>query len=56
MYFNEDHEALRETVRRFVDREINPNVDKWEVEGTPLHDLFKKLADLGLMGIRYDEK
>jgi citronellyl-CoA dehydrogenase len=56
LYFNEDHEALRETVRRFVDREINPKVDKWEEEGTPLHDLFKKLAGLGLMGIRYDEK
>jgi citronellyl-CoA dehydrogenase len=38
-----------------VDKEINPNVDAWEEQGLiPLHDLFKKMGDLGLLGIRYD--
>jgi len=55
LYFNEDHEQLRRTVRSFVDREINPHVDAWEARGLiPLHDLFKKMGDLGLLGIRYD--
>jgi len=57
MYFNEEHNALRHLVKKFVDKEINPHVDEWEAEGgTPLHDLFKKMGDLGLLGIRYDPK
>jgi citronellyl-CoA dehydrogenase len=57
MYFNEEHNVLRATVKRFVDKEVNPNVDRWEKEGvTPLHELFKKMGDLGLLGITYDPK
>ena len=56
MYFNEDHKALRRTVRKFVDTEINPYMDQWEQTTAPLHELFRKMGDLGLLGIRYDEK
>jgi citronellyl-CoA dehydrogenase len=57
MYFNDDHQALRAMVRKFVDQEINPHMDQWEKDGgAPLHDLFKKMGDLGLLGIRYDDK
>ncbi len=56
IYFNEDHGMLRQTVKDFVTKEINANLDEWEEKGeSPLHDLFKKLGDLGLLGIRYDE-
>ena len=54
MYFNETHEAFRASVRRFVDKEINPYMDEWEETTVPLHDLFKKMGDLGFLGIRYD--
>jgi citronellyl-CoA dehydrogenase len=44
-------------VRDFVNKEINPHVEEWEEAGmTPLHDLFKKMGELGFIGIRYDEK
>lgn len=57
IYFNEEHEMLRKTVGDFVKKEINPNMDKWEEEnGAPLHELFKKMGGLGLLGIRYDPK
>jgi citronellyl-CoA dehydrogenase len=57
MYFNDDHNALRELVKKFIDNEVNPYVDEWEEAGLiPLHDLFKKMGDLGLLGIRYDPK
>jgi citronellyl-CoA dehydrogenase len=57
IYFNEDHDMLRQTAKDFVKKEINANLDEWEEKGeAPLHDLFKKLGDLGLLGIRYDEK
>lgn len=57
MYFNKEHDLVRKAVRDFVKKEINPHVDEWEEAGmTPLHDLFKKMGDLGFLGIRYDEK
>ena len=55
LYFNKDHEMVRKAVREFVDKEINPNMDEWEEKGqAPLHELFKKMGDLGFLGIRYD--
>jgi citronellyl-CoA dehydrogenase len=56
MRLNEDHRAFRDSVRRFVDTEVNPHVDAWEAAGrAPLHDLFGKAAALGLLGLEYDE-
>ena len=57
LYFTKDHEMVRRAVREFVDKEINPYMDEWEEKGqAPLHDLFKKMGDLGFLGIRYDPK
>ncbi|MEM7538609.1 MAG: acyl-CoA dehydrogenase family protein [Chloroflexota bacterium] len=56
LYFNAEHEDLRKLVRRFVTNEINPYVEEWEAEGIfPAHQLFKKLGDLGLLGLVYPE-
>lgn len=55
MLFTPEHDALRNTVARFVEEEINPHVDDWEAaEEFPSHALFRKLGDLGLLGIKYD--
>ncbi|MCO5162578.1 MAG: acyl-CoA dehydrogenase family protein [Mesorhizobium sp.] len=55
MKFTPEHESLRRTVAKFVENEINPHVEEWEAaEEFPSHDLFKKLGDLGLLGIKYD--
>ncbi|RJP75354.1 MAG: acyl-CoA dehydrogenase [Desulfobacteraceae bacterium] len=57
MYFTKEHEMVRKAIRDFVNKEINPYVDEWEEAGiAPLHDLFKKMGDLGFLGLRYDEK
>ena len=56
MYFDETHEAFRGSVKRFIDKEINPHMDEWEEQTVPLHDLFKKMGDLGFLGIRYDTR
>ena len=55
IYFTKDHDSVRQAIREFVKKEINPNVDQWEADGiAPLKDLFKKMGDLGFLGIRYD--
>ena len=56
MYFNETHEAFRASVKRFVDKEINPQMDEWEEKTVPLHELFRKMGDLGFLVIRYDPR
>jgi len=56
MYFNETHDAFRASIKKFVDKEINPHMDEWEEKTAPLHELFKKMGDLGFLGIRYDPK
>lgn len=56
MYFDETHNAFRESVRKFVEKEINPHMDEWEETTVPLHDLFKKMGALGFLGVRYDTK
>ena len=56
MRLTEDHHAFRDSVRRFVDSEVNPHVDAWEAAGrVPLHDLFPRAAALGLLGLEYAE-
>ena len=56
MQFTEEHNALRQTVAQFVDNEINPHADEWEAAGIfPAHELFKKMGDLGLLGINKPE-
>ena len=52
MIFTQEHEALRRTVRQFVDQDINPYVDEWEQAGRfPIHEIFRKAGELGLLGI-----
>lgn len=57
MQFTEEHQQLRKTVRDFIDKEINPHVDQWEKEPPfPARALFKKLGDLGLLGVTKPEQ
>jgi citronellyl-CoA dehydrogenase len=52
MLFTAEHDKLRQTVRRFIEQEINPHVDAWEeAEIFPARELFKKMGALGLLGI-----
>ncbi|MCM2287522.1 MAG: acyl-CoA dehydrogenase family protein [Sulfuritalea sp.] len=54
MQFTAEHRQLADTVSRFVREEINPHVAKWEeAEQFPSHEVFKKLGDLGLLGLKY---
>ena len=57
MRFTQEHEELRRTTRAFVENEINPHVDEWEKAGIfPARELFKKLGELGLLGIAKQEQ
>ncbi len=54
MQFTPEHEQIADTVKRFVAKEINPQVAQWEAaQQFPAHEVFKKLGELGLLGIKY---
>ena len=52
MQLTQEHEEIRRNLTRLIDNEINPHVDEWEeAEMFPAHEVFKKLGDLGLLGL-----
>ncbi|TAH65230.1 MAG: acyl-CoA dehydrogenase [Rhodopseudomonas palustris] len=52
MLFTQDHEEPRRILQKFIASEINPHVDEWEkAQIFPAHELFKKLGDLGFLGL-----
>jgi citronellyl-CoA dehydrogenase len=56
MQYTHEHLEIQNTLKRFIDAEINPHVDEWEAaEIFPAHEVFKKLGDLGLLGLTKPE-
>ena len=52
MLFTADHDEPRRALQKFIAAEINPHVDEWEkADQFPSHALFKKLGDLGFLGL-----
>ena len=56
MELTHEHQELYRTTEQFVENEINPHVEQWEREGVfPAGDVFKKMGELGLLGIAKPE-
>ncbi len=57
MDFTPQHDELRRSLQKFIAAEINPHVDEWEKAGIfPAHELFKKMGNLGFLGLTKPEK
>ncbi|MFL6119407.1 acyl-CoA dehydrogenase family protein [Actinophytocola sp.] len=50
-----ERQALRETTRRFVEKEVNPHLDEWERVGELPRGLHRKAGALGLLGVAFPE-
>ena len=56
MKLTHEHEELKRSLKRFIDEEINPHVEAWEAaEQFPAHEVFKKLGQLGFLGLTKPE-
>jgi alkylation response protein AidB-like acyl-CoA dehydrogenase len=53
--FTEEHEQLRESIRRFVVKELQPHADEWE-ETTFPDWVFERMGELGLLGLDKPEQ
>lgn len=56
IYGSPDHRAFRDTVRRFVQTELVPRAREFDELGRIDKSLYRKMGELGLLGIRYDPK
>ncbi len=57
MQYTHEHLEIQNTLKRFIDAEINPHVEEWEAaEIFPAHEVFKKLGNLGLLGLTKPEE
>lgn len=55
-YFDETHRIFRQSVKQFVDKEVLPFVDQWELDGLFPIELYQKAAKADLLGIGYPAK
>lgn len=54
--FDTEHDAFRRTVRSFAEKEVAPNLPRWNEAGRIDRELFLAAGSLGLLGIGIDEK
>ncbi len=47
--FQPEHEAFRDTVRRFIDKEIAPHHAQWEEDGVVSREVWRKAGAAGLL-------
>lgn len=56
VFMTDELRMLREQVRRFVEREVVPHGEAWETAGMVPRDIFLKMGELGLLGMRHAEE
>jgi len=55
-FFTAEHEALRASIRAFVERELAPHAEQWEADGNFPDWVFEKMGAAGLLGLSYPEE
>ena len=56
MYFTEEHELFRKSLKDFLQKEVVPHINKWEETGTVERFIWKKMGEMGFFGINYPEE
>ena len=54
--FTQEHEDFREGVRRFVETELRPHAHEWEDARWFPNEVFERCAELGYLGLKYEEE
>ncbi|MBS2024985.1 MAG: acyl-CoA dehydrogenase family protein [Deltaproteobacteria bacterium] len=54
--FNQEHDLFRQNLRAFVERELAPHALEWDDAGIFPREVFKKMAELGALGVGYPEE
>ena len=49
MYFTEEHQLFRESLKDFLQKEVVPHLDKWEETGTIERFIWAKFGEMGFL-------
>ena len=55
MYFNEEHQLFRESLKDFLQKEVVPHIEKWEESGTIDRFIWQKFGEMGYFGLAIPE-
>jgi len=55
IYFEPEHQMIRDQIRRFLREEVAPGADEWERHGSVPRDVLRRMGDLGLLGLTHPE-
>jgi len=56
LYFREEHNLFRDSVRQFMEKEVLPHINRWEEERTIPEDIFRKMGEQGYLGLNFSEE
>ncbi len=55
LYFTEDHQIFRQSVRQFMQKEVLPNIEQWEEDKKLPREIWRKMGEMGYLGIGFPE-
>lgn len=55
IYFEPEHQMVRDQIRRFLREEVLPHADAWEREGAVPRAILRRMGELGLLGLTHPE-
>src|SRR5210317_2009037 len=56
MYFTEEHQLFRQSLRDFLKKEVVPHIEKWEKTGTIERFIWEKFGHMGYFGLAYPKQ
>ncbi len=56
IFFTEEHELFRQSLRAFLNKEVRPNIEQWEADEEIPRSIYKRFGEMGFMGVTYPEK
>jgi alkylation response protein AidB-like acyl-CoA dehydrogenase len=54
--FNEDHDQLRESIARWVQRRVVPHIEEWDRQASLPDEIYEEMGELGFLGLQYPEE
>ena len=56
LFFTDEHDLLRQSIREFVQKELDPHAEEWEAEGLVPRSVFERMGELGFLGLHFPEE
>ena len=55
-FFTEEHQIFRQTFRDFLEKEVRPHINQWELDGRLPREIYRKFGAMGFFGMTFPER